>query len=43
MIYYWDTRTESFYMLYIFAKSQRADLSPAQRRILQKLVREEFK
>jgi hypothetical protein len=43
VIYYWDARSEAFYMLYVFAKNQRADLTPEQRRILQRLVREEFK
>jgi hypothetical protein len=42
-IYFWDAGTESFYMLYVFAKNQRADLTPEQRRALQRLVREEFK
>ena len=42
IIYYWDQRTETFFMLYAFAKNQRADLSADQRRILQRLVREEF-
>ena len=43
VLYYWDARSESFYMLYVFAKNQRADLTPEQRRVLQRLVREEFK
>ena len=42
VIYYWDAHSETFYMLYVFAKNQRADLTAEQRRILQRLVREEF-
>lgn len=42
VLYAWDARTECFYMLYMFAKSERADLTPAQRRVLSRVVREEF-
>jgi hypothetical protein len=42
IISYWDPRSETFYMLYAFAKNQRADLTADQRRVLQRLVREEF-
>ena len=43
VIYYWDKKTESFYMLYIYLKSKKDDLSPDQLQILSQLVKEELK
>lgn len=42
VIYFWDERTETFYMLYAFPKSKREDLTPQQLRVLSQLAREEF-
>ena len=42
VIYYWDEASETFYMLYVYPKSEREDLSAAQLRVLTRLVREEF-
>jgi hypothetical protein len=43
VIYYWDKKMESFYMLYIYQKSKQDDLTPDQLRILSQLVKEELK
>ena len=43
VIYYWDEVHETFYMLFAYAKSKQEDLTPAQMKILAKLVREELK
>jgi mRNA-degrading endonuclease RelE of RelBE toxin-antitoxin system len=43
VIYYWDRKQETFYMLLVFSKSQQEDLTPEQMRILTRLVKEEFK
>ena len=43
VIYYWDRKQETFYMLLVYPKSQQEDLSPAQIKVLSKLVKEEFK
>jgi len=42
IIYYWDEPSETFYMLYSYRKSDQEDLTPAQLRILRRLVRDEF-
>jgi mRNA-degrading endonuclease RelE of RelBE toxin-antitoxin system len=42
IIYYWDKPTETFYMLYIYRKSDQENLSVEQFRVLSRLVREEF-
>jgi mRNA-degrading endonuclease RelE of RelBE toxin-antitoxin system len=42
VIYYWDTRTDAFYMLYIYSKNMQEDLTPKQSKLLGQLVREEF-
>jgi mRNA-degrading endonuclease RelE of RelBE toxin-antitoxin system len=42
IIYYWDEPSETFYMLYVYRKSVQDDLTARQRRILSRLVREEF-
>lgn len=43
LIYYWESETETFYMLYLYAKNEQGDLTSAQLKVLAKLVREEFK
>jgi len=43
MIYYWDKPTETFYMLFVYLKTEQGDLTPEQIRILGKLVQKEFK
>ena len=42
-IYYWAVEEQVCYMLYIYAKNDQGDLTPAQVRALARLVREEFK
>ncbi len=43
VLYYWDKRQETFYMLLAYAKSKQEDLTPAQMKVLTKLVKEELK
>lgn len=43
VIYYWDEPSETFYMLFAYRKSQRADLTAEQIQALSRLVREEFR
>ena len=43
VIYYWDKKKETIYMLLIYAKSKQGDLTPSQAKLLSRLVREEFK
>lgn len=43
LIYYWSRAESAFYMLYAYSKSEQDDLTPAQARMLGRLVREEFK
>ena len=43
VIYYWDEKQETFYMLLAYAKGKQGDLTPAQMKELAKLVQEEFK
>ena len=43
VIYYWAPEEHVCFMLYAYTKNEQGDLSPAQVRILAKLVREEFK
>jgi mRNA-degrading endonuclease RelE of RelBE toxin-antitoxin system len=43
IIYYWDRRTETFYMLFIYLKMEQGDLTPEQARTLGRLVLKEFK
>ena len=43
VIYFWETRSETFYMLTMYRKSEEEDLTPGQLRILRRLVAEEFK
>jgi hypothetical protein len=42
-IYYWDKKTETIYMPYVYPKNEQEDLTTAQRKLLSRLVREEFK
>ena len=42
IIYYWDKSTEIFYMLLVYPKSMQEDLTPMQRKLLAKIVSEEF-
>ena len=42
-IYYWDKKSESFYMLLIYSKSKQDDLTQGQLQILSQLVKEELK
>lgn len=42
-IYYWATSADVLLMLVVYAKKERDDLSPAQKKALAALVREEFK
>ena len=42
VIYVWDARSATFFMLYVFAKNERSDLTTAQRRTLSQLVRKEL-
>jgi len=43
VIYYWDVKQETFYMLLAYAKSQQDDLTAEQIKILKRLIKEEFK
>ena len=40
---YWDKKDEAFYMLFVYPKSKQDALTPAQIRVMSKLVQEEFK
>ncbi|MCX5724779.1 MAG: type II toxin-antitoxin system RelE/ParE family toxin [Nitrospirae bacterium] len=42
LIYYWDSTSQMFYMLYLYAKNEQGDLTSTQLKVLAKLVREEF-
>ena len=43
MIYYWAADTETFYMLYVYSKTQQHDLTARQIRTLARIVRKELK
>jgi hypothetical protein len=43
VIYFWHPEEEIFYMLYVYPKNEQSDLTPAQIRILRRLVEEQFK
>lgn len=43
IVYYWAPAEAAFYMLYCYAKNEQGDLTPAQAKVLGRLVREEFK
>ena len=42
VIYYWHPGEQFLYLLLIYAKSKQDDLTPAQLRVLRRLVQEEF-
>ena len=42
-IYYWAVEEQVCYMLFAYTKNEQGDLTPAQVRVLARLVREEFK
>ena len=42
VIYFWDEPSETFYMLYAYAKNAQEDLTAQQLRVLGRLVQEEF-
>lgn len=43
VIYYWDKKHETIYLLLIYPKGKQEDLTPEQLKILSRLVKEEFK
>ena len=43
IIYYWAVREDVCFMLFVYAKNEQGDLTPAQMRVLVRLIREEFK
>ncbi|HEY4668031.1 MAG TPA: type II toxin-antitoxin system RelE/ParE family toxin [Anaerolineales bacterium] len=43
VIYYWAANQEQLFMLLMYPKSERDDLTPAQLRQLRKLVEEEYR
>ena len=43
VIYFWEAKSETFYMLTMYRKSKQEELSVGQLRILRRLVAEEFK
>jgi len=43
VIYYWHPEREMFLMLYAYRKSEQQDLTAAQRKLLARAVRQEFK
>jgi hypothetical protein len=42
VIYFWDEPAETFYLLYVYPKSEQEDLNAQQLKVLSRLVREEF-
>jgi hypothetical protein len=42
LIYYWEPASQTFYMLYLYAKNEQGDLTADQLKMLAKLVRREF-
>lgn len=42
LIYHWDAKREVAYMLFMYAKNEQGDLTPAQVKTLARLVREEL-
>lgn len=41
IIYYWDAKNDTIYLLYIFAKNERDDLTPKQLKMLREILEEE--
>lgn len=42
LIYYWATEKDQIYMLFVFAKNEKSDLTKDQLAVLKKLVKQEF-
>jgi hypothetical protein len=42
LIYFWDKPSGTYYMLFLYRKSEQGDLTKAQVQVLGRLVREEF-
>jgi hypothetical protein len=42
LIYFWDKASATYYMLFLYRKSDQGDLTKAQVQVLRRLVREEF-
>lgn len=42
VVYYWHPADQCFYMLLVYAKAQQDDLTPAQLKVLRRLVEEEL-
>jgi hypothetical protein len=42
-VYYWESVSETFYMLMVYRKNDQEDLTPRQAALLRRLVKEEFK
>ena len=42
LIYYWHAGEQAFYMLFVYPKNAQEDLSPAQVKVLRRLVKELF-
>ena len=43
VIYYWASKESALFMLYAYSKSDQADLTSTQARVLAEIIREEFK
>jgi hypothetical protein len=43
VLYYWDVRRDTIYMLYLYSKQEQEDLTPEQVRQLERVIREELK
>ena len=41
VIYYWKRARERLFLLFLYPKNVRSDLTPAQLRVLQKLITDE--
>lgn len=42
VVYFWEAKSETFYMLMVYRKNDREDLTPRQTATLRKLVEEGF-
>ena len=42
IIYFWAASRDQIVMLYLFAKGERAQLTAAQKRVLKKIIEEEY-
>jgi mRNA-degrading endonuclease RelE of RelBE toxin-antitoxin system len=43
VIYYWELKSETIYMLYLYSKNEQSDLTPVQAKALGQLVRKELR